>query len=247
MKNLKSSRRKSRYSSRMFYRKQAPAISRQRKDRYCLAEPKQLKITCLLRTFQDVFYNKKKIRSQLMKSLDCLPNYKVKKGQATSYALCKLAASHLVRLSLLEQKRAANALLQKKKAINKLELGSEADFGESHHTSSKETYFYEAAYDYFEVCHYSQSKGFSVNTHSYKCKPLSNPIPVQENGQCHLFDISSCVKTSTGESKSQSKETTDSRVQLYRWSCSPRCKTLSDNVNISTFFIQETSTCTCSE
>ena len=37
------------------------------------------------------------------------------------------------------------------------------------------------------------------------------------------------MKTSTGESKSQSKETTDSRVQTYRWSCSPRCKTLSDN------------------
>ena len=229
MKNLKSSRRKSRYSSKMFYRKQAPTISRQRKDRYCLAEPKQQKITCLLKTFQDVFYNKKKIRSQLMKSLDCLPNYKVKKGQATSYALCKLAASHLVRLSLLERKRAANALLQKKKAINKLELGSEADFGERYHTISRETYFYEAAYDYFEVCHYSQSNGFSVNMHSYKCKPLPNPIPVQENGQCHLSDISSCVKTSTGESKSQSKETTDSPVQTYRWSCSPRCKTLSDN------------------
>ena len=76
-----------------------------------------------------------------MKSLDCLPNCKAEKGQATNYPLCKLAASHLVRLSLLERKRAANALLQKKKAINKLELGSEADFGERHHTSSRETYF----------------------------------------------------------------------------------------------------------
>ena len=112
-----------------------------------------------------------------MKCLDYLPNYKAKNGLATSYALCKLAASHLVRLSLLECKRAANALLQIKKAINKLELGSEADFGECYHTSSRETYFYEAAYDYFEDCH-GQSEGFSAGKDTFKCKPLPSPIPV---------------------------------------------------------------------
>ena len=166
-----------------------------------------------------------------MKYLDYLPNCKAKKGLATSYALCKLAASHLVRLSLLERKRAANALLQTKKAINKLELSSEADFGERYHTSSRETYFYEAAYDYFEDGH-GQSEGFTAGNDTFKCKPLPNPIPVQENGQCHLSDISSCIKitkTPTGDSKSQTKETIDSQAQANKWSCSPRCKTLSDN------------------
>ena len=136
-----------------------------------------------------------------------------------------------MRLTLLERKRAANALLCIKKAINKLELGSEADFGERHHTSSRETYFYEVAYDYFEDCH-NQSEGFTVSKNSFRCKPLPNPIPVQENGLCHLSDISSCVKnmvTPGNDRRSQSKETTDSQAQTNKWSCSPRCKTLSDN------------------
>ena len=164
-----------------------------------------------------------------MKSLDGLPTYKVKKGQATNYALCKLAASHLVRLSLLERKRAVNTFLQVKRGINKLELGSEADFGKCYHTTSREPYFYEAAYDYFEGCN-GQAKGFNVNT--FKCKALPNPIPVQENGHCHLSDISSCItstETPTGDSKSQSKGSTDSQTQTNKWSCSPRCKRLSDN------------------
>ena len=190
---MKDSRRKSRYSSRIFYRKKAPTISRQKRDRYFLAELRQQKVTCLLKSFQEIFYNKKKIRSQITKSLAYLPNYKAKSGLATNYALCKLAASHLVRLTLLERKQAVNALLQVKKSINKFELGSEVDFGERHHTGSRETYFYEAAYDYFEDCH-GQSKGFTVSKTTFKCKPLPNPIPVQKNGQCHLSDISSCVK-----------------------------------------------------
>ena len=228
---LQKSRRKSRYSSKIFYRKKALTITKQRRDRYCLAEPRQQKVTCLLKSFQEIFYSKKKIRSQIMKGLEYLPSIKAKSGLATNYGLCKLAASHLVRLSLLERKRAANAPLQKKKAINKLELGSEADFGERYHTSSRETYFYEAAYDYFEDCH-SQSEGFTADKNPFKCKPLPNPIPVQENGKCHLSDISSCVKNMEipgVDSKSQSKETTDNQAQTNKWSCSSRCKTLSDN------------------
>ena len=228
-KDIESSRRKSKYASRIFYRKNAPIISRQKRDSYFLAEPRQQKITCLLKVFQDIFYSNKKVRSQIMKSLDGLPMYKVKKGQATNYALCKLAASHLVRLSLLERKRAVNTFLQVKRGINKLELGSEADFGKCYNTTSREPYFYEAAYDYFEGCN-GQAKGFNVNT--FKCKALPNPIPVQENGHCHLSDISSCIKsteTPTGDSKSQSKGSTDSQTQTNKWSCSPRCKRLSDN------------------
>ena len=139
--------------------------------------------------------------------------------------------SHLLRLTLLERKRAANALTQIKKAINKLELCSETDFGEHHHTRSTEPYFYEAAYDYFEDS-YAQSEDFTVSKETFKCKPLPNPIPVQENGLCHLSDISSCIenrKTSIGDSKSQSKQTIDSQAQRNKWSCSPRCKTLSDD------------------
>ena len=100
-----------------------------------------------------------------------------------------------MRLTLQERKRAANALLCIKKEINKLELGSEADFGERHHTSSRETYFFEAAYDYFEDCR-DRSEGFNASkNYSFRCKPLPNPIPEQENGLCHLSDISNCVKT----------------------------------------------------
>ena len=54
---------------------------------------------------------------------------------------------------------------------------------------------------------------------------------MQENGQCHLSDIS-CVKntkTPTGNSRCQSKETTDSQAQTNKWSCSPRCRTLLGN------------------
>ena len=88
---LQKSRRKSRYSSMIVHRKKASIISRQKRDRYCLAEPRQQKITCLLKSFQDAFYSKKKIRSQIMNSLEYLPNIKAKQGLATNYALCKLS------------------------------------------------------------------------------------------------------------------------------------------------------------
>ena len=48
----------------------------------------------------------------------------------------------------------------------------------------------------------------------------------------YLIIISSCVKnmkTPGSDGKSQSKKTTDSQAQTNQWSCSPRCKTLSDN------------------
>ena len=127
-----------------------------------------------------------------------------------------------MRLSLLERERAVNTFLQTKNAIDKLELTSEVDFEECYHTTSREPYFYEAAYDEDLPC-YGQS-GFIVNN---KCKPLPNPIPVKENGQCHLSDISSCVQ-STKTQKGQNKETTDRQVVTNKWSCSPRCKPLSD-------------------
>ena len=239
MKDIKSSRRKSKFSSTVFYRKRVSLITRQRRERYCLAEPRQQKVTCLLKSFQDIFYSAKKIRSQIMKSLESLPNSSNKKGQATNYALCKLAASHLVRLSLLERKTAVTSLLRTKKAVSNLELDSEADFGGRNHTVSREPFFYEAAYDYFDnlSCCIPKSQsslysnGFISRKTTFKCKPLPNPIPVQENGQCHLSDISNsinCRETLSGISKGQSKQTTDNQPKKHNWSCTPRCKSLTD-------------------
>ena len=48
-----------------------------------------------------------------MKGLDSLPNNcKPNKGLATTFALCKLAASHLMRLSLVARKKAVTTLLK---------------------------------------------------------------------------------------------------------------------------------------
>ena len=123
-----------------------------------------------------------------MKGLDSLPNCKPKKGPATSYVLCKLAASHLVRLSLVVRKKAVTTLLKVKKCMIELTLGSEADFGKRSHDTYREPFFYDAAYN-FEHLNKRVKIQYDGKEHAYKCKPLPSPIAVQENGQCHLSDI----------------------------------------------------------
>ena len=63
MKDLLESCTKSRYTSSMAYRKKTEAIHRGKRDRYSLAEPKKVKVTCLIKHFQDTFSADKKITS----------------------------------------------------------------------------------------------------------------------------------------------------------------------------------------
>ena len=55
MKDLLESRSKSGYTSSMAYRKKAEVICRGKRDRYSLAEPKKVEVTCLIEHFQDTF------------------------------------------------------------------------------------------------------------------------------------------------------------------------------------------------
>ena len=69
MKDLLESRSNSRYTSSLAYRKKAEAIRGGKRDRYSLAEPKKVEVTCLMKHFQDTFSADKKITSKLMKAL----------------------------------------------------------------------------------------------------------------------------------------------------------------------------------
>ena len=229
--HLENCRRKSRKSSKLSYRKKTTTISRQRRDKYHLAEPRQQKITCLIKSFEDIFFGTKKVRSQIVKGSDSLPNCKPKKGPATSYAFCKLAASHLVRLSLVERKKAVTTLLKVKKCMIELTLDSEADFGKRSHDPYREPYFYDAAYNFEHLSERVKSSlQHNDGVHTYKYKPLPSPISVEENGQCHLSDIQCSVqgsKSCSADSRSNDS-TAEHQAQKIMWTCSFRCKSLSD-------------------
>ena len=130
----------------MAYRKKAEAVRRGNRDRYSLAEPKKVEVTCLMKHFQDTFSVDKKITSKLMKALkkvqiDLQPKYR----PATKYAACKLASSHLVRFALQIRRKAVGSLLGIKKNIMELQLYNESDLGQRQHTESREPFFADAA------------------------------------------------------------------------------------------------------
>ena len=65
----------------------------------------------------------------------------------------------------------------------------------------KETYFYDAAYNFehltIKTFANQQSDEDLANTeHTYKPRPLPSPIAVQENGKCYLLDIQCHVQSS---------------------------------------------------
>ena len=115
--------------------------------------------------------------------------------------LCKLASSHLVRLSLLARKEAVTTLLKVKKNILELTLQNKADFGECKHEVCREPYFYDSAYNFEHltiktVANQQGDDNLANTEHSYKPRPLPSPIVVQEDGKCYLFDIQCHVQSS---------------------------------------------------
>ena len=125
MKDLLENRTKSRYTSSLAHRRKAEAIRRGKRDRYSLAEPEKVEVTCLIEHFQDTFSADQKITSKLMKALkraqiDIQPKCK----PSTKYAACKLASSHLVRIALQIRRKAVGSLLG---IIMELQLYNESD------------------------------------------------------------------------------------------------------------------------
>ena len=199
LKNLYDSRKRSRLKSSRSYQKRAKDVLKRRTDTYNLAEPKNQKVTSLLKEFQDTFHGKKDVVSKIKEGLEKLSHLELKKSVNASYAACKLAASHLIRLVLQIRRKAVRTLLGIKREVSGLQLDSEADFGECKHSVSREPYFSEAAY-YVE--------------------PLPGPIAVAANGQCLLPDVKYCEEVS-------SKTSSENKNVLLSWKCTSRCKPVS--------------------
>ena len=159
IKDLLESRSTSRYTSSSAYCKKAEAIRRGKRDRYSLAEPKMVEVTCLIKHFQDTFSADEKITSKLMKALKKVQiDLEPKCRPSTKYAACKLASSHLVRFALQIRRKAVGSLLGIKKS----------DLGQRQPTESREPFFADAACIKAAV---------------------PSPIAVQANGQCRLSDV----------------------------------------------------------
>ena len=77
-------------------------------------------MTSLLKEFQDTFYGDKEVVSKIIKGLEKLSHLKFKKSVNTTYATCKLAASHLIRLVLQIRKKAVGTLLGTKREVSDL-------------------------------------------------------------------------------------------------------------------------------
>ncbi len=77
---------------------------------------------------------------------------------AHKHTACKLAASHLVRISLDERRKAvAHLLAVKIDVMDQSRLTCVRDFGDRCHTDCREPYFYEAGYthDHLPECTYT--------------------------------------------------------------------------------------------
>ena len=90
-------------------------------------------------------------------------------------AVCKKAASHLVRTSLQARRRAVYTILDTKKKVMDKDLRGRQGFSHTWHYSCWELYFYEAGYTWD---HLSGKSPYKIP-----------PVGVKEDGSCLASDI----------------------------------------------------------
>ena len=99
---------------------------------------------------QDTFVKSKVLTNNYycnLESLRSIPNWNASQNnKARKHAACKLAASHLVRISLNARRKAVAGLLGVKRDVMDAPLTCIKDLGDRWHTDSREPYFYEAGY-----------------------------------------------------------------------------------------------------
>ena len=176
MKDLDKSRTKTRHTSKKYYRKRSSLVRTQRRARYTLAEPRGDITVTLEVHFQREFLEDPDILEAIIFGFE--KEHKVTNQVRTSAyenAVCKKAASHLVRTSLQARRHAVYTILDtKKKVINK-DLRGRQDFGHTRHYSCWEPFYYEAGYTW----------DYLSGDSPYKLPPIA----VKEDGSCSASDI----------------------------------------------------------
>ncbi len=158
MKQLFVLRKKSSQTSRVSYKRRAKAFNARRKQKYPLAEPNDQVMHSLRTSLEDVFTKSKVLTKCILEGLAKIPNWKDGKNKAAQkFTACKLAASHLVRLSLADRRKAVACLLGVKRDVMDQRFTCIKDFGLRCHTDCREPYFYEAGYthDHLPECTYT--------------------------------------------------------------------------------------------
>ncbi len=102
---------------------------------------------------QDVFVQSEELTDCILEGLRKIPNWNSSPNNvALEHAACKLAASHLVRISLDTRRKAVADLLGVKRDVMDAPLTCISDFGDRWHTDCREPYFYEAGYTLTTTC-----------------------------------------------------------------------------------------------
>ena len=118
MNQLRRYRKKSLLTSKASHKRRAKAFNRRRKLKHQLAEPTQQVMHSLTTSLQDTFVKSKVLTNCILESLKSIPNWNASQNnKARKHAACKLAASHLVRISLNARRKAVAGLLGVKRDV----------------------------------------------------------------------------------------------------------------------------------
>ena len=118
VKQLLRCRKKSSKTSKASYKRRAKAFNQRRKQKYQLAEPTQQVMHSVTTRLQDVFVQSEELTDCILEGLRKIPNWNSSPNNvALEHAACKLAASHLVRISLDARRKAVAGLLGVKRDV----------------------------------------------------------------------------------------------------------------------------------
>ncbi len=168
---------------------------------------------------QDVFVQSEELTDCILEGLRKIPNWNSSPNNvALEHAACKLAASHLVRISLDTRRKAVADLLGVKRDVMDAPLTCISDFGDRWHTDCREPYFYEAGYthDHLPECTYTRG----VPSIEEPVHDLPTPIQVKIDGTCQLSDHKLVVAKADRKKK---------KIEKPKWACTARCRQVSDS------------------
>ncbi len=150
---------------------------------------------------QDVFVQSEELTDCILEGLRKIPNWNSSPNNvALEHAACKLAASHLVRISLDTRRKAVADLLGVKRDVMDAPLTCISDFGDRWHTDCREPYFYEAGYthDHLPKCTYTRG----VPSIEEPVHDLPTPIQVKIDGTCQLA-LTYCSQSTTSREEKE--------------------------------------------
>ena len=191
-------------------------ICAQKRRKFALSEPKSNERERHMKNLADKLFQDK---NTLTNAFKCLQQPKASK--ATTRAVCNVASRQLLNRVLKYRRACAAELLGNIRSVKTVETSNKDDFGDTRHTASTESYFYDSAYQLIK---------------------RQQALPVDKQGKCVLAEITIVEKNKNeGNKKASSSEgkpaasnnsnasNKKSKDTMEIWPCTIECKAVTES------------------